>query len=36
MENLSNIEDLEAIFVNGELHIILAREFVVTLALGFK
>jgi hypothetical protein len=36
MENLPSVEDLEAIFVNEVLHIILAREFVVTLALGFK
>jgi hypothetical protein len=36
MENLLSIKDLEAIFVNEELHIILVRKFVVTLALGFK
>jgi hypothetical protein len=36
MENLSSIKDLETIFVNEELHIILAKDFVVTLALGFK
>jgi hypothetical protein len=36
MENLPNVEDLEAIFLNEELHIILVKEFVVTLALVFK
>jgi hypothetical protein len=36
MENLPSVEDLEAIFVYEELHIILARKFVVTLVLGFN